>query len=164
MSSPRPGETRDVLIATENPLPAANELVAYWRKKRGERSAPQRRDMDPTGIPRSLLPHLFMLDVIDHGADFRYRLLGTAIVAGTGRDATGALISHLYAPYPGALATLRQILARVMSEKIPIFSSGLMYWLPDRDYQNYTNVFLPLSEDDVAVDIVLGGLWIVPPP
>jgi hypothetical protein len=163
MSTPRPGETRNVVIATENPLPAANELVAYWRQKQGGRGVPRRRDVDPTSIPPRLLPHLFMLDVIDRGADFRYRLIGTAIVAGVGRDATGALVSRLYGSFPDALAALRQILGRVMTEKIPIFSSGLLYWLPERDYQAYTNVFLPLSSDGVQVDIVLGGLWIVPP-
>ena len=161
MSSPHPGQTRDVVIATENHLPAANELVAYWRNRRGGRSAPRRRDVDPTDIPRHLLPHLFMLDVIDHGADFRYRLVGTEIVAGVGRDATGALASQLYGNFPDALAILRQILTRVMVEQIPIFSSGLMYWLPERDYQEFTNVFLPLCSNGTQVDIILGGLWIV---
>jgi hypothetical protein len=163
MSSPHPGDTRDVTIATESPLPAANALAAYWRQKRGNRGMPRRGDVDPTTIPPRLLPHLFMLDVIDRGADFRYRLIGTEIVAGVGRDATGSLVSQLYAPYPEAVAALRQILSRVMTEKIPIFSSGLLYWLPDRNYQKYTNVFVPLSSDDIEVDIVLGGLWIIPP-
>lgn len=148
-------------IAPGSEHAAANDLAAYWRSKRGDRIAPSRKDIDPLEIPRLLLPHVFMFDVIGGGDDFRYRLIGTEIVDGAGRDATGALISQLYRDSPDSLAAVIQILRRVMVEKRPLFVSGRMAWLRRGEREKrFQAVFLPLSPDDAqSIDIVFGGLW-----
>ncbi len=67
---------------------------AYWQDLRGERPWPMRRELDPARIV-SLLPFLFMVDVLEDGSDFRYRLLGTDIVGNTITDNTGKRLSEL---------------------------------------------------------------------
>lgn len=58
---------------------ATRELFAYWNGLRGERSAPERGEIDPAAI-RGVLADAFMLDV-DVGQSFTFRLAGTRVNA-----------------------------------------------------------------------------------
>jgi len=69
------------------------ELHAYWDRKRAGRAMPFRSDIVPTEIPK-LLPMLFMVDVEHEPRRFRYRLIGTGVVALTGRDLTGRAVDE----------------------------------------------------------------------
>lgn len=135
------------------------EIVAYWESKRAGRLAPRRADIDPTEIPR-LLPYLFMLDVLDGGADFRYRLIGTHITEGMGRDVTGKKISELYEDRPQARKQLDATFRLPLTNKQPIFSRGRVFWMPRREYQRFIGCSLPLSSDGATIDIVLAALVI----
>lgn len=129
------------------------ELYAYWTAKRGARFAPSRADIDPVEIPR-LLPHLMLIDVIDGGARFRYRLAGTEIESRFGCPMMGRHIDELmrgrYAEY--MLSLYRELLAT----KRPIYSeSG---YGRDESSPLYTRrLMLPLSSDGQSVDMVLAG-------
>ena len=59
--------------------PATRELFAYWNRLRGERTAPQRCEIDPAAI-RNVLADTFMLDV-DTGGRYPIRLAGTRVNA-----------------------------------------------------------------------------------
>ena len=61
----------------------------YWLTARGPRRQPAHGDIDPLQIPRPLLPHLVLTDVIHDPLRLRYRLIGTFVTALAGRDATG---------------------------------------------------------------------------
>jgi hypothetical protein len=70
------------------------DLYSYWHSKRGTRNMPARSDMNPADIPR-LLPYLL---IVERAADqFRYRLVGSAIVDGLGYDATGGAVGSYLA-------------------------------------------------------------------
>ena len=56
---------------------ATRDLFAYWNELRGERTAPERGDIDPAAI-RNVLADTFMLDV-DLSAGFPFRLAGTRV-------------------------------------------------------------------------------------
>ena len=56
---------------------ATRELFAYWNGLRGERTAPQRSEIDPAAI-RNVLADTFMLDV-DVARRFPVRLAGTRV-------------------------------------------------------------------------------------
>jgi hypothetical protein len=55
-------------------LPATRNLYAYWTELRGERSAPERAELDPARI-RTLLCDIFMLEV-DDARTYPLRLAG----------------------------------------------------------------------------------------
>lgn len=55
------------------PRPA--EALADWHRRRGDRKMPRRADIDPTEIT-TVLPHLRLIDVLEGGARYRYRLVG----------------------------------------------------------------------------------------
>ncbi len=59
--------------------PATTELFRYWDALRGERSAPERNDIDPGAI-RTILADTFMLE-FDSERRFPFRLAGTRVNA-----------------------------------------------------------------------------------
>src|SRR5574338_363217 len=70
------------------------QLEAYWQAKKGARRAPARADLDPIDIP-VLMPHLLLLDVEAGSCRIRFRLMGTAVANGLGRDLTGRYLEEL---------------------------------------------------------------------
>lgn len=132
--------------------PISRDLVAYWLAHCGNRPMPARRDIDPLTIPRAALPHVFLVDVEAEGR-FRYRLIGTAIVAMTGRDITGQEISAQ--TYGQHAETVLRPFRRVAAERRPLAarleaSSGDVPLVTE-------SVFLPLGVDG-PVDMVLGAI------
>jgi hypothetical protein len=71
--------------------PLLHDLLVYWESKLQGRAMPSRRDIDPAEILH-LLPHVLLVDVVDGGARFRYRLMGTAVVSAFGSDDTGKFV------------------------------------------------------------------------
>lgn len=66
------------------------KIVDYWQDATGARSMPSRRDIDPLAMPKHLLPHLELIDVIAAPERrFRWRLIGTHVTAAVGQDCTG---------------------------------------------------------------------------
>jgi hypothetical protein len=59
--------------------PSTLELFRYWNQLRGERTAPERNEIDPGAI-RHILADTFMLD-IDTDKRFPFRLAGTRVNA-----------------------------------------------------------------------------------
>ncbi|MEJ1934798.1 PAS domain-containing protein, partial [Nostoc sp. NIES-2111] len=67
--------------------PASRTLFSYWDTLRGERTAPERSELDPGAI-RNILADTFILEV-DAGQTFPFRLAGTRVCALYGRDLKG---------------------------------------------------------------------------
>jgi len=153
------GPFTDIEIIDRPDLRLIDELVVYWDRKRAGRIGPRRADIDPSDITH-LLPNVFMVDVINGGADFRYRLVGTRIIEGLGRDNTGKKLSELYADQPTALAKLRARFMLTVDRKVPIFSRGRVFWLPDAQYRRFTGGSMPLSEDGTNVSIIFGEMFV----
>jgi hypothetical protein len=130
-------------------------FFAYWRSKRGERAMPRRADIDPTEMDPRLLPYLLLTEVVDGGARFRFRLVGTEAVASIGSELTGRYVdevneSTLYRDYITALYR------RVLERRQPVFSVSL-YARPDEGgpaRHTTQRLMCPLSADGTTVDRV----------
>ena len=61
------------------------QLLIYWHDLRGERVFPEPPEIDPFDF-KFALGYIMLLDVIDHGVDFRYRLYGTKIAQAYRKD------------------------------------------------------------------------------
>jgi hypothetical protein len=133
-----------------------DEFFHYWRRVCGDRSMPRRADIDPTEIPWRLLPNLFMTDVVDGGARFRYRLIGTEAVSAIGSDPTSHYIDEINLS-PGYLNYLTGLYRRVVGERLPLFSMSHYFkpGTPVGGYHATQRLMSPLSSDGVTVDIVL---------
>jgi hypothetical protein len=71
-------------------------LYDYWNTLRGSRSAPDRRDIDPTKI-RTALANTFILELTD-SREFDFRLAGSHICAAYSRELKGRSFTRLWHP------------------------------------------------------------------
>jgi hypothetical protein len=132
---------------------ALKTLAAYWQAKKGERRAPARADLDPVEIP-ALMPHLVLLDVEPAPRRLRFRLVGTAVVTGLGRDLTGRYIDDLQLS-----ETQRAMFAechRVADTGEPACATW-EYTREDGRHVRMERLVLPLSSDGTTIDMLLAG-------
>ncbi len=73
--------------------PALKQLMSYWEALRARAAVPCQDQIDPLDL-RFALGYIMLLEVVDGGRDFRYRLYGSKISARTGFDMTGKLVSE----------------------------------------------------------------------
>lgn len=88
----------------------------HWRRLAGDDPMPDRASIDPARM-RSLLPYTFLVDVLEDGGDFGYRLIGTNIVAHTPRDNTGLRLSQI--EDQGSQVQLRALYASTLANRAP---------------------------------------------
>ena len=129
-------------------------LYQYWDSKRAGRPMPTRADIDPTEIP-TLLPFILLIDVLDGGADFRYRLVGTDIVRWVGNDLTGRTFAEVlpagnYADYIAGIAR------ESIRQRSALYSEG-GFVVDGRVDRQVRRLVLPLSADGTTVNMFLCG-------
>ena len=129
------------------------DLSGYWAQKRGTRAIPLRADIDPLDLTRHLAS-LFLLDVIESGRDFRYRLVGTMVTDMNERNVTGTTIRTEYS-CPVTLRYVDAVLRRVVSEKRPRFTCGQVFWRPGKDHRGFEAGYFPISAHGCSVDMIL---------
>src|SRR6218665_575874 len=69
-------------------------LYDYWNTLRGSRSAPDRRDIDPTRI-RGALANTFILE-LNESSEFDFRLAGSHICGAYARELKGRSFTKLW--------------------------------------------------------------------
>ena len=134
--------------------PILGETLRYWDRRRGPRTMPARRDIDPVEIPR-LLSHLQLTEVVAGGARFRVRLVGTAIVDAFGLDFTGKHVDEFLAGE--RCSFVHDYYRRVCAARQPVFVRSK--YLGNKELERTANrLLLPLSEDGAQVDKILSAM------
>ena len=138
-----------MMIETDDPDLKA--LFAYWTGKCGSRSMPRRADINPSEI-KSLLPLLFIVE-IHQPLRFRFSLVGTAICQRWHENNTGKWLDEL--DYEGGRATVLEQYATVARTGVP--RCDVKEFVGGRGwYLHYWRLLLPLSEDGVTPNLLLG--------
>lgn len=158
------GDSPKVLLLTAEissevlELPGLRQLWDRWNAERTSAGGrvPARRSIDVLDL-RDCLGNLILLDVVDGGRDFRYRVHGTNIAVAFDQDLTGRLMSSL--PPEEARFFLR-LYRRVCREQIPIFcrrriNAGVRMQLWDR-------LAVPLSSNGDQVDQIMTAAFARP--
>jgi hypothetical protein len=113
---------------------------------------PRRADIDPVDM-RAWLSRVTLIDVDAATQRFRYRLVGTEVVALRGFDPTGRSVE---AAWPHEDAQLVQAAYRhVTEQRKAIFCHAAERWHFERD-PIVGVMLLPLSNDGEQVDQILG--------
>jgi hypothetical protein len=135
--------------------PDLQELYAIWDRLRGDREMPARRDFDPTQVPR-LLSRMFLVDVLAGPPQrrFRTRLQGTEEVRYHGADWTGSFVHEM--TDRESADRLCAVGERIVASREPWFSTGRLYWLPEKPFYHFESVLLPLSDDGATVTMIMG--------
>jgi len=125
----------------------------YWTGLRGDRVMPSRQDVDPLHIPPEFLPNLMLIDVLHPPRRYRYRLIGTQVVAASGEDRTGQTFENVgfFKAHPVVLEQYNCVVehGRPLHSLEPFtnFATGATYEV-DR-------LLLPLSSDGRTVDMLM---------
>lgn len=132
--------------------PKTVDLYRYWDARRGLQAMPRRADIDPVDM-RAWLARMTLIDVDAAAQRFRYRLVGTEIVALRGFDPTGR---NVEAAWPREDAEMVQAAYRhVVAQKAAVFCHAAERWHYERD-PVVGVMLLPLSNDGQKVDQILG--------
>jgi len=141
-------------MATDAPVSHHLRLYDYWLGKCGSRRMPARSDLDPSEIT-PLLPYIIIVDRADD--QFRYRLMGTAVVHELGRDLTGTAVGSYIGEPKSANAGVRDVYKRAWTNAQPVFASGQFYFRTG-SIHSVSLLALPLSADGVHAEKVIATL------
>ena len=135
----------------------------YWDSKRGARTMPARRDIDPIEI-KALLPHVVLMDVLREAKpgwplDFRYRVMGSAVDRHMSRPFTGLHMSDLPQQQPDS--QMWQNFSAVATERQPRFHR-VPYVGPHKDFLSVIDLVMPLSNDGETVNMLLSIVDFIP--
>jgi hypothetical protein len=126
--------------------------LAYWRSKACGR-LPVRADIDPLDMPRSILPHVMLVDLVGPGRRPRYRLIGCALADRTGLMPVGRFADEAltHAPYRDYIGSLY---ADAIDHGGPLFAR-CAHSVPDRPSWLAERLLLPLVGPDGAPAMML---------
>ena len=132
--------------------PALRTLLSYWNELPKGVRLPLSQKIDPLNM-RAALGYVMLLEVLDDGMDYRYRLYGSIIAGHAGFDATGLLVSEIPISQmvPFFLACYQACLMRkehLFTRHVPPMEVRVRSW--DR-------LILPLENGDGAIDRLLVG-------
>lgn len=131
--------------------PGMRRGYEYWNGLRRDGALPRRADIQPADI-KDLLPHVALLDVIDNGERFRYRLVGTSIAHHFGYDFTGRYMDEMFKE-PDLSRFLGWFREAVRGKRIHYVS--LQWKHHNKPYIRYERVLLPLAEADGVVNMLM---------
>lgn len=122
----------------------------YWDSKRAGRTMPARTDIRPEEI-KTFLPHVVLIDVLHDPLDFRYRLIGTAVVANLLRNYTGVRLSEVAHQRPPS--RIWTIFETAVMRRRPSLND-MPYVGPHKDFLAVRDMVAPLSTDGRTVDML----------
>jgi hypothetical protein len=126
-------------------------LAKHCAALAGTGEIPNRRDFRPTDVAW-LLGRMYLIDVLEGGVDYCFRLFGTFWEIMYGADLTGRLLSEIEAA--GNLYALRGDYDMVVAMRTPSFHPGKLVW-PNQKSIKYERLLIPFSHDDGQVSLIL---------
>jgi len=148
------GRNSSILLseAVEPDHPAfdmAREIVTRWWRNKPEDDLPPRSVFPAEGWG-AVFGRVSILEPLDGGRDFRYRLhSGTAAAVG-GRDLTGTLVSEM--PYEDYAEELIRQFSQALESGEPGFHRLKIEW--NDTVFDYSRVALPVRTDDGEVQVL----------
>jgi len=128
--------------------------LSMWRSLKRDRRFPGRACLTSCLTP-ALRDGSFLVEVLEGGADYRYRDVGRELVKGFNVDFTGCRLSQIIETAPRFGLGLRMLYDMVRASGEPL---GYRGWvgedMPGAAFVHHENLILPLGEDS-AVDHLL---------
>jgi hypothetical protein len=136
------------------------DVRAYWAGKCAAGRLPAREQIKPTEL-KAWLPHILLVDAEADYADFRYRLVGSAIAQDFRLPPTGRLMSDVLAPFGAdSVAETLRIYRRVAEGAAPLRIRGSGDWF-SQGAKTFDAILAPLSDDGVRVNMIFGAFVFV---
>lgn len=138
--------------------PLLMEAAIYWSAKRSSRLMPLRSDLSPIDMPRRLLPHLMIAELVDEPFVVRYRLMGTAMVQEFGEDFTGRTAKDISTG--DYLAYVEGLYRSVRDTRAPVYSESTFRW-DTGGWRHTRRLMLPLALDQTETvrQVLVAQVW-----
>ncbi len=124
--------------------------VAMWQALKHDARFPSRARMTSC-LTQKLREGSFLVEVLDGGADYRYRDVGAALARGFNQDFSGRCLSQIIESAPRFGLGVRMLYEMVRAGGEPL---GYRGWvgedLPDAAFIHHESAILPLGEDEVV--------------
>jgi hypothetical protein len=150
-------------VVTENPVrldnPILDAFLDYWSARRGKRAMPSRAEINPNDV-KAHLGWLCFIEALPGYEDFRFRLIGSRVGEYFLSDATGLTVREAYTAAKAerrATDAVLWILHKTCSARVPMRVTGEGGDWRGHYFPDYDALYLPLSEDGVAANIVMCG-------
>jgi len=127
----------------------------YWRNLRGAKRFPARAEIKPREI-KGVLTNMVLIQVIDAGRDFLFRVVGDHAGRGYNVQLTNRLLSDVSREIPRAAGHWRSIFGKVVASgeaSATRVSTG--HDAPDANFTEAEAVFLPLGSAGHAVEHII---------
>lgn len=128
-----------------------SELLQHWKTLCGDRAMPRRSDFDPINVP-GLLSGICLVEVINGGEDYFYRVAGTGLEEMSGQALQNKRFSEL--EHAEACEAMRATCAACVQSARPVVITNMLQE-PGRDHTAITAIILPLSDDGETVNMIL---------
>src|SRR5260221_10677774 len=120
---------------------------SFWDRVRGSRSMPDLPDIDPVQMPRSIFPHIFLSNVLEHPRRYVCRLSGTRLDEHLG-PMKGRTVDHLN--FGGETSDIRRQYDDTVSHCTPTECRHDFIGADGRRYR-FKRLLMPLSPNDQDV-------------
>lgn len=138
---------------------ATRTLYDYWNGLRGSRSAPDRRNIDPTRI-KSTLANTFILEAHDE-QDFSFRLAGSHLCSSFCRELKGRSFSQLWhAKDRDAIETLIHAVTEDNAVALVTFQGTTAVGTQ----ASFETILLPLRHNGSTNARILGAMSVIDEP
>jgi hypothetical protein len=136
------------------------EAYRIWHEMAGERFAPARREVAPARF-KSMLSHMFLVEVMDNGSDFRLALSGDTVTRFLGSEYTPGKLLSMVSPSPFQKRSFRFFQCCV-EQKAPVGLGPVRTLHDERRFFDNEAILLPLSDDGSRVTAMLGVINLMP--
>ena len=128
-------------------------LFSYWNQLRGSRSAPERKNVDPTQI-RDALSNTFILEATEKGR-FSFRLAGSHLCSAYCRELKGRSFEHLWNDKDrDAVKTLIKAVTQDHAVALVTFEGVSQ----SSNKMNFETILLPLRHNGSSTNRILGAM------
>jgi hypothetical protein len=135
------------------------DMLDTWMRVAAGRVGPRREEISPA-LLRGALGWVWFVDVIDGGADFRFRLGGDRVIQFMGRRYAGELLSA--SDEDPFFQRMRAMFLACVRDRRPITVGPERTIKKDRAFLEMEVLALPLSEDGETVTGLCGAIALRP--
>lgn len=140
-------------------VPQLRSLFELWLSKCQENRLPSRADFSDLEL-RPWFGNLLLVDVIENGRRYRFRLMGTSLVDAACRELTGKFFDEV--DTSGYEPDVLDDYKSVVRSAAPLCKTRRYSPAPHTfmdHWRSYERLLLPLAGDGHQIDMILGGSY-----
>ena len=133
--------------------PQVARLLDHCTALAGERELPLAADFRPADV-RWAIGYISIIDVLDHGEDYRFRLFGSICQSVYGADLTGIKLSEI--EHRGDFVGVRENYNEVVRGRRPVYTASRFIWA-NGNKLSFGRLLIPFADENGEVCRILAA-------